>query len=337
MATNPELYQITLPSGVTYDLKDAKARSDIEALQTTLGGGAFFLGATTTTLTDGATTSTITIAGKDHTAARGEIVASGDKEYIYDGSKWLEFGDLGAFKALAYKDSASGNFTPSGTVSQPTFSGSEMTATGTFTPAGSVAVSVGSGDANYTPAGTVSQPTFSGSEMTASASYTPAGSVAVSVGSGSANYTPAGSVSKPDITVTPTTTTVNSITNVGTLPELTMTVANENLTIGFSQGTLPTKGSNVSVMTGATAALDNAPSFTGTGVDLEAAFTGTAATINAKGTPAGTVSQPSFTGTGVDLEAAFTGTQGNISATGTPAGTVSQPSFTGTQGTVTVS
>lgn len=337
MAANPELYQITLPSGVTYDLKDAQARSDIADIRAAMAGGVNFIGVTSTELSDGATTTTISVNSKDHAAVKGDLVVQGNKEFLWDGAKWIEVGDITAFKALAYKDSASGSYTPAGTVSQPTFSGSEMTATGTFTPTGSVAISVGSGDANYTPAGTVSQPTFSGSEMTASASYTPAGSVAVSVGSGTANYTPAGSVSKPDITVTPTTDNVYSITDVGTLPSLSMTVANENLTITFSEGTLPTKGAAQAVMTGASAALDNAPAFTGTGVDLEAAFTGTAATINATGTPAGTVSQPTFSGTGVDLSAAFTGTQGNISATGTPAGTVSQPSFSGTAATITVS
>lgn len=334
---NPELYQITLPSGVTYDLKDAQARSDIADIRAAMAGGVNFIGVTSTELTDGATTATISINSKDHAAVKGDLVVNGSKEFLYDGSKWIEVGDITAFKALAYKDSASGSYTPAGTVSQPTFSGEEMTASGKFTPAGSVAISVGSGDANYTPAGSVSQPTFSGAEMTATASYTPAGGVTVSVGSGTANYTPAGSVSKPDITVTPTTDSVYSITDVGTLPSLSMTVANENLTIAFSEGTLPTKGAAQTVMTGASAALASAPAFTGTGVDLEASFSGTAATINAKGTPSGTVSQPSFTGTGVDLAAAFTGTEGNISAKGTPSGTVSQPSFSGTAATITVS
>ena len=112
------------------------------------------------------------------------------------------------------------------------------------------------------------------------------------------------------------------------LPELNTTYdeTNETLEISFSQGTLPTKGAAQTVMTGASAALDNAPSFTGTGVDLEAAFTGTQGAISVTGTPAGTVSQPTFSGT-----------QGSISVSGTPEGTVSQPTFTGTEATITVS
>lgn len=80
----------------------------------------------------------------------------------------------------------------------------------------------------------------------------------------SASYKPAGSVSTPTITVTPNTTTVNSITAVGTLPAFTATVENENLTLGFSQGTLPTKGANVTVVTGIQSASATQPTFTGT-------------------------------------------------------------------------
>lgn len=50
--------------------------------------------------------------------------------------------------------------------------------------------------------------------------------------------------------VTATTTTVNSITAVGTLPSLTTTVTNKVLTIGWSTGTLPTKGVDTTVLTG---------------------------------------------------------------------------------------
>ena len=86
----------------------------------------------------------------------------------------------------------------------------------------------------YITGGTVSQPTFTGSAGSVSVSGTSAGSVEINTGTVStetpANYTPAGSVS-----VTPTvemnTTTVNSITNVGTLPSCTLP------TLTFNPGT----------------------------------------------------------------------------------------------------
>ena len=139
---------------------------------------------------------------------------------------------------------------------------------------------------SYTPAGSVSAPAFSGEQTTIQSTFTPAGSV-----------------SKPDITVTPFTTKVNSITAVGTLPSCTLPKL-ENVVIGkklsfvwtngsFSPGSLPTKGADQDVLTGATAALNNAPS--------------------------------------------FTGSQGTATATYTPAGSNSAPAFTGSESTVTVS
>lgn len=117
--------------------------------------------------------------------------------------------------------------------------------------------------ATYTPAGSVSIN-----------SYTPAGTI--SVGSGTANYTPAGTVSTPTITVTPTTTTVNSITSVGSLPSWSASVSSETLSFSWNQGALPTKGSDTTVATGISSASSSQPSFTGTGAELK--FTGTSVT-----------------------------------------------------------
>ena len=358
---NALISSITLPSGTTYDIKDTYAREQIESITGDLTGGMHYLGVTTTTLTDGATTNPITIDSESVTAKAGDIAINGNKEYIWSdiSNGWREFGDLGSLRALAFKDSAAGTTTPAGTVSQPTFTGTEAnlslgytpegsvsqaTFTGTqgsisadFTPAGNVTVALGEGNVNYTPAGSVAKPTFTGTQ----------GTVVIEGGAGTATYTPEGTVTAPDVTVTPTDTTVNSITAVGTLPELTTTVNNEVLTIGFSQGTLPTKGADTTVLTGATAALATAPVFTGTGTRLAGSFT-----------PEGEVSKPDFTGTGVELtatfagtagvatgtftpagtigEQTFTGTAGNATGTYTPAGTVSQPTFTGTEATITV-
>ena len=377
--------QITL-GATTYDLKDLEARADIADIKDALSGGVHTVGETTTPLTDGAATpTTIKIGGEDYVVQTGDIVFYNSKEFLWNGAKWIELGDLTALGDLAYKDTASATYTPAGTVSQPTFTGEALTSTGNFTPEGTAEIDIGSGDANYTPAGTVtqptftgealtstgtftpagtvsqpeftgssmtstgtytpagtvSQPTFTGEALTSTGNFTPAGNVAIEVGAGNANYTPAGNVSKPDITVTPSTDSVYSITDVGTLPVLTTNVANEVLTISFSQGTLPTKGSAQTVMTGATAALDNAPVFSGTGVDLEAAFTGTQGSVSVSGTPAGTVSQPTFSGTegslsvsgtpeGTVSQPSFSGSEGNLSVSGTPTGTVSQPTFSGT-------
>ena len=183
----PALSQITLPSGTTYDIKDAQARSDIEYLWRAISGGLTFLGETTTPLTDGATTNPIIINDESVTATAGAIVVYELKEFLFDGTKWVEMGDLSILGALAYKNNASGSFTPSGSVSAPTIS--------------------------------VNQ---------------------------------AGS-----------TTTVNSITDVGNLPAFGATVANEVLTLSWNAGALPTKGENTTVKTGDASYTASQPSFTG--------------------------------------------------------------------------
>jgi len=110
--------QITLPSGNTYLLKDAEARQAIV-------GGVHYIGVTTTALIDGSTTNPITVEGESYTAKQGDIVMykaspavtpDVDREFIWNGSKWDEFGaGIGAFGSLAFKNSATGSYVkPSG-------------------------------------------------------------------------------------------------------------------------------------------------------------------------------------------------------------------------------
>lgn len=168
----PDISRITMPTGTTYEIKDASARS-----------AKGWIGITTTVLTDGSTTNPITINGETVTATAGDITAYGAQEFIWNGSAWQEFGtNLDDLGELAWEDTASGTFTPEGTVS------------------------------------------------------------------------------KPNVSVTPTTDTVQSVTDVGSMP--TFTVSGETLVI--SAGAVPTLGTAKTVLTGVTAELDATPTFTGT-------------------------------------------------------------------------
>lgn len=113
---------IKLPSGTSYNIKDAQARADIETIESAISGGMHYIGVTTTALTDGSTTNPITIGGQSITAKSGDIAIYGELEFIFSSTdnKWHEFGSTGSLKSLAFKDTASGNFTPSGSVSTPT-------------------------------------------------------------------------------------------------------------------------------------------------------------------------------------------------------------------------
>lgn len=300
-----EISKITLPSGTTYDLKDATARAAI-------AGGTSFLGITTTELTDGASTSPIVIDGEDVNAINGGIAIYNNKEFIYSDkdSEWHEFGDLSTLGALAQKDSASGTYTPAGSVS---LSGSAATVS-----------SAASGTATYTPAGSIAVNASSGSGT----SYTPEGSISVNAASGSGtSYTPEGSVGAPTISVSSagSTTTIHNPTKAtvatavtaaapgATAPSNSITyysVSNETLSfyqIGYDTGD-SISTSDVTVKTGDASYSATAPTFTGT--EKKLAFSGTEKKL-------------AFSGTAVRLE-----TDTDVPTSG---------SFSGTQATITVS
>ena len=133
-----DISKITMPSGNTYDLKDAWARQQIAGLSNVTR----YIGVTTTALTDGASTNPITINGESVTAVTGDmtIYTSGsgasavNKEFLFDGSVWQELGsiDFSNLGDLAYKDTASGSFTPSGSMTDPTISVSSAGTTDSF-------------------------------------------------------------------------------------------------------------------------------------------------------------------------------------------------------------
>ena len=265
-----EISKITLPSGTTYDLKDQGARDLIDEMS----GYTDFLGVTTTTLTDGATTNPIKINNVDITAKKGNIATYGSAEFIFNGTAWQAFGDLSGLGSLAYKNSASG------TVAVP------KTYTTTVTPAAKDVSVTG------TTTGSVSE---TKSTVTVSKAT-----------SGTATYTPAGTVSTPTITVTPNTTskyvassaTGGGSVTAGTAASFTATVSNETLTLGWSANTptavtLPSFSSQT-MATGIKSATSTQPTFTGTGARLVtdsqvltgASFTGASMTSTGSYTPA---------------------------------------------------
>lgn len=351
-----EISRITLPSGTTYDIKDAVAREEIATI---VGGNVVrFIGVSTTAITDGGT-QTPTIAGWSDTVKSGDICFYGAAEFIWgNDNKWHETGDLSSLGDLAYKDTANGQITPSGTVSQPTFTGNSSNVT--------LSITSDEVNDNYTPSGTISY-TSRTAATTVNLPFTPDGTVTVttntttnktatvSSASGTATYTPAGSVAAPTISLNaagatasiknPTSTTVAK-TVVAAAPGAAApanalvyyNVNGETLSLyqlGYTTGDSITT-SNVTVKTGDASYTASAPAFTGTGVRLvtgniavpstyTATFTGIQDAISGD-VEFDTVDQISFTGNPV-----------RISGTVTPSGTVSQPTFSGSPVTVTVS
>ena len=341
----------TMP-GSTYMTDVVEAlKAQIAAI--TGGDAIVFKGVSTAALTQGGNENPVVGGSTVTTKTVGDLYFYEYEEFIYgDDGKWHSLGpQMTLFGDLAYKDAVSvkydkttsitstftgtagdvtittaannsGNYTPSGTITGGTFTGSNTTFTG-----------------NYTPGGTVSQPTFSGATLSSTAAYTPGGSVSaptISVATAGSTATIKNptkvTVAKTVAAAAPTSSVANEVTYYS--------VANENLTlykIGYTTGDSITT-SNVTVKTGDAAYSSSQPT-----------FTGTASTVTTKGTPSGTVSQPTFSGTAAtvsvsgtpngsvsDLE--FNGTKVKISGTVTPAGSVtSTPNNTNTNATVSYS
>ena len=112
------LSKLTLPvnvsgtvTNVDYTIKDAEARELIEDI----GHAVYWIGVTTTALTDGATTNPIQVNGESVTANLGGLASYDGSEYVWNGSAWQELGKNN-FGALAFKSSASATYTPAGSV-----------------------------------------------------------------------------------------------------------------------------------------------------------------------------------------------------------------------------
>lgn len=348
--------QITLPSGTTYDLKDTWARTQIEAI--TGGSAVVFKGVSSTPLTDGGNENPTVDGSPVTTKSTGELYFYEQEEFIYgDDSKWHSLGSqLQNLGALAYKDSASGNYTPSGTVSQPTFTGGSSSVTitavnnanGNYTPAGTISGGTFTGSnstftGDFTPSGTVSQPTFTGASLTSTGNFTPSGSVSFTNGnktatvspanSGTTTYTPAGTITTPTVSVNTAGSTV-SIKQVNAVNNMVSALAT-----AAPGATAPSNAITYYSV------VDENLSLYQIGATKSASITTTNTTVK-NGDASYTASTPTFTGTGVRLvtdnisvptSASFSGTQGSVSVSGTPSGTVSQPTFTGEEGTVSTS
>lgn len=257
-----DISKITLPSGTTYNIKDATAREDIEQINEIIsaitGGDAIiFCGVSSTALTDGGTEKP-TVNGVQKNPETGNLFFYGTQEFIWgEDSKWHEVGSLESLGSLAYKNNASATYTPAGSIS--------LSTTGTKV---AVSPSESPGDITYTPAGSVSAPVISVSAAGATTTIQNPTSVTV-------------------------TKTVTAAAPGATAPSNSLTyysVANETLSlyqIGYTTGDSITT-SGVTVKTGDAAYSASSPSFTGTGVRLttnsievptSASFAGTEATI----------------------------------------------------------
>lgn len=129
---NLEVSKITVPvevsgiiQNVTYDIKDDTARQMISDL----GNALYWVGVTTTALTNGDTTNPITVNGESVTVRTGALTQYNGEEFAWNGSAWQSMGRQD-FGDLAFKNSVEATYTPQGTVNITQISDSTDNITG---------------------------------------------------------------------------------------------------------------------------------------------------------------------------------------------------------------
>lgn len=289
--------------------------------------------------TDATISSTLAVIGGAHTHSVNMSTTSigvtyaksnantGSTSPAVTGSITASYTPTGTISVVVGTESASASLTG---VTSPShnhsFTGSATTFTGSFTPTGTIGVSITTASANADIT-KLSSPSHSHSFNGSSTTFT-------------GSFTPAGTISKPGITPTLTSASVTYATGAKTLTSESFSqisgvlaysaysADSETLTLTSHSAAAYSSNkylTNVTLttttftnITGVTAALNAAPT-----------FTGTAGNVSVSGTPKGTIGGSSVTFSGTisyvkptGASGTFYGTAGNISASGTPKGTI---------------
>lgn len=283
----------------------------------------------------------------------GDVVICGKLEFAYSDAdkKWHEFGSTGSLKALAFKDTASCSYKPKGSVSS-TFTGTAKTVKHTVTNSGAVSAS-----GSFTPEGTVTQGTKTTASVVASYPGTTSKMVKAVVHDTPTAKTAALVIDPRLKEVTATTqklvktsiagvsgSTTASKASAASVAGMTASVADETLTltaqsVSFSNITVPVAATAVSVATGEVSA-------TGTGSSVATGVTSTSGdcVIGVEGSRTDVVVGLEA-GSEVEVATGALSTSGTGSAVMTGLGTpttktvlteVGNPTFAGSEGTVNV-
>lgn len=259
--------------------------------------------------------SVTTLPTSNNTA--GDVVLYDRFEYVWTGTEWEQLGQEGSFSLKTHTHQVTHK--PAGTVSKPTFTGTQATINSSYTPSGTVSKPTFTGTkfthdhefigdeaiitVSFTPEGTVSKPTFTGSAVDTGAATTTSGhtvsikpvssvgtlpSASLTAGTAPSATFNAGSLTKtvstsgPNRRMTLTYTAPSHTFNAGTYPTLT-----------FNAGTLPTLGSAVTVSTSS-----HKHSVTAAGSVSQPTFTGTADSASSTYVPTGTIEEVEITPAG---------------------------------------
>ncbi len=291
-------------------------------------------------------------SGEGAVAAGDFVVESDGKEWLFDGTAWREVGDESAYVpktytiagvnladsitkselqtalelgALAYKNSGSIKVT-----TIDSFNAITVADAGSYNVSSTpVSVPATYNALDVTPAGSVSIT----AGTAAAASYDKVSSVAISAAApaegASANYTPSGTVSVTNVTVTPSTVSVATVTDSGTAYQLTdgsVSQGNDTISAFATEGVVASigTGKEAETLILTAASTSNAVTASGTVTYTKPTLSGSLPTFGSETVVDGISSasaSASFSGDGTILSA-------NPSFTSTAA-TMTQPTFTG--------
>lgn len=237
-----DLSKITLPSGSTYNIKDADARERISALESYTN----YLGVTTTPIEDGSTTNPVVIAGESITAKHGEIVNYGSGEFIWNGNIqtpcWQEFGDMSALGDFAYVDTGALTIKPKGQNSSSSVSFTEHTRATVLKDTVTATVPKTQATSSYLSASSSNVGINVTEREDAVLGYNPSKEEFIQSYSGSTKKL--------------ATTSIPNVTSAGNAASWTATVENETLTFSWTPNTPATLGTAITAATGKVANSD---------------------------------------------------------------------------------
>ena len=359
---DPKLYIEVLNDG-SQDLyiRDAEAQADIADIKNTIKNGASYIGKftsavvggeTVTTLKDGDVVTSITtskgtfVPGTPSTGQEKlnagdftEIQGTSGKpsvEFMWNGDCMDEFGSTSLLKSLAFKDSASGSYTPAGTNAPSAVSFTGQTdgnfVTGFDTAPVAPSFSEGAFDGG-------SLPSFSEGAFTPAAIQsgfvTPGSAATFSEGA----FTPA-EIQSGFVTPGSAATFSEGAFDPGTLPSMTYDSTNRKLT--FGAGSLPSKAADT--FNGGTPTAIDTTKFSGGSKAADTFNGGTPTAIDTTKFSGGSKAADTFDAGSLPTKAADTFSAGTvptlatgkaITAVGT--GEAAAQTFTGTAATITVS
>lgn len=361
-------------------VRDAEAQAAIAAIQEILQNGSRYIGKftsavvggeTVTSLKDGDVVTSITtstgtyVTGTPTTGQKqlmagdycqNEVSGKSTTEWMWNGSSIDEFGSTSLLKALAFKDSATGSYTPAGTNGSSTVSFAEGAGSNFVTGYNDDAVADTFSEGAFTPASlgegfysAGSAPSFSEGAFTPAAFQAGFYSEGTAPSFSEGAFTPA-SLGTGFYSAGSAPSFTEGAFSQGSLPTLTQ-VSGEN-GLAFSPGTLPTKAADT-WSAGSVTTLD-LTKFNGGSKAADTFSAGSVTTIDTTKFSGGSKAADTFSAgsvTTLDLtkfnggsKAADTFTPGSAATlatakalTASDTGTAAGQTFTGTAGTVTVS